>query len=137
MTLAENLVDAYSAAVLALGVMAALMLVQLLVADVVGIRRRHVPGTPVPAEHDDLLFRVARTVANTNESIAIFLGALLFCVLAGASPDVTASAAWAFVGCRAAYAACYYANIKLARSAFFALSPLALVVLLVAGAVAV
>ena len=113
-----------------------MMLIQVLVADILGIVRRHVPGTPVNANHADALFRAARTVANTNESIAIFIGALLFCVLVGASSEWTGWWAWGFALCRAAYALCYYANWPTLRSITFALSLICLAALIVLGLLA-
>ncbi|GAB5453084.1 MAG: hypothetical protein Hals2KO_34120 [Halioglobus sp.] len=130
-----ELAQIYGSTFQALGAMALLMLLQVLVADVVGIRARHTPGSLVTANHDDLLFRTSRTVANTNETIAIFLLATLFCVLTSASPAYTAYAAWAFVTCRALYACCYYANLQIARSTVFGLALLCLAALLVIGAV--
>ena len=117
----------------AVGTMALLMLLQVLVADFVGIRNRHVPGSGLSGGHEDAFFRVARTVANTNETIAIFLLAALFCVWAGASESATAWAAWAYVGARGAYAVCYYCNLQTLRSTCFVISLLALLALLVIG----
>ncbi len=125
--------EAYAGAVSSLAVLAALMIVQLLVADVTGIRRRHVPGTPVTPDHADALFRVTRTLANTNESIAIFIVLLLYCMLGGASPVWTAWGAWAYVICRMLYAFCYYANLPTYRSISFGLSLLALLAMLITG----
>ncbi len=125
--------EAYAGAVSSLAVLAALMIVQLLVADVTGIRRRHVPGTPVTPDHADALFRVTRTLANTNESVAIFIVLLLYCMLGGASPVWTAWGAWAYVICRMLYAVCYYANLPTYRSISFGLSLLALLAMLITG----
>ncbi|MFT4520317.1 MAG: hypothetical protein ACI9JM_002719 [Halioglobus sp.] len=82
----------YQSTILALGAMALLMLVQLLFADLVGIKSKHIPGGLVPADHESLLFRSPRTVANTNESVIIFVLAVLFCVLSSASPSLTSYA---------------------------------------------
>ena len=123
----------FSASIAGLGVLAALMLVQVIVADVVGILRRHTPGTPVNPEHADALFRVTRTVANTNETIAIFICALAFCILTDASIEYTAYATWIYVGSRMVYAACYYANQQLMRSVSFGVSLLALAAMLIIG----
>lgn len=125
--------ETYSTAVAALGFVAALMVLQLLVADVLGILRKHVPGAPVTADHSDALFRATRAVANTNESIAIFICAFLFCVFSSASPVYTAVAAWAYGVSRALYLLCYYVNLQIARSICFGFSLLALVVLLLVG----
>ena len=117
----------------AIGAMALLMMLQLLLADIVGISRRHEPGSGVAGGHDDPFFRVTRTVANTNEIIAIFVLAVLFCVWSGASEEMTAWAAWAFVATRGAYAICYYLNLKVLRSTCFSASMVALIALLVIG----
>lgn len=113
--------------------MALLMFVQIIVADVVGIRSKHTPGASVVTDHDDFLFRVNRTVANTNETIAIFILATIFCVLSSASPIYTCCAAWSFVLARVVYAVFYYSNLRLLRSLTFAVSMLALASLLVIG----
>lgn len=113
--------------------MSLLLFCQLLVADAVGIRSGHTPGATVATDHDNVLFRVTRTVANSNESIAIFILAVVFCMFSKASPQYTAYAAWGFVGSRAAYALCYYFNIKLLRSVIFALALICLLSLIILG----
>ena len=129
----EPLLPAYSSSIGALGYVGALLLIQLLVADVTGIRSGHSPGSPVPADHGNVLFRVTRTVANMNESIAIFLCGLIFCWLSAASPSHTAVAAWAYAASRTLYAACYYADLRVPRSVCFGLSLLALAALPIIG----
>jgi uncharacterized MAPEG superfamily protein len=123
----------YQATVAAAGSTALLMLIQVLIADVVGIRAGHLPGTAVPGSHSDLLFRVTRVVANTNETIGLFILLLLYCVLGGASQEYTGYGAWAYVVTRAAYALCYYFDQRMLRSIVFALSLLALAGLLAVG----
>ena len=126
-------IELYISSIAALGTMGLIMLLQLLAADVTGILRKHVPGTQVAADHEDALFRVTRTVGNTNESIGIFIIGLTFCIYSGASVSWTAYAAWAFVACRALYALCYYTNQQILRSTFFGLAFLALAALLFIG----
>ena len=126
-------IEPYAGAISTLAALAALMIAQLLIADVTGIRRRHVPGTPVTPDHADALFRVSRTVANMNESVAIFVVLLLYCIFAGASPAWTAWSAWAYAICRLLYAVCYYANLPTYRSISFGLSLIALITMLVVG----
>ena len=128
-----DIAQTYAMTISAAGTLAVLMLCQLLIADVVGLRTGHVPGSLAETDHDNPLFRVTRTVANTNESIAIFVLAILFCVLSGAPAAATAYAAWAFVIARALYAICYYANLRLLRSCMFGISLIALIALLVIG----
>ena len=120
----------------AVGTMALLMLVQILVSDILGIRARHVPGAPVTADHGNVLFRASRVVANTNESIAVFILAVVFCVLAEVSSAWVGYVAWGFVIARAAYALCYYADQRVARSIVFGLSLICLAALLGLGAFA-
>lgn len=100
--------------------MAGLMLVQLSLADMLGIRGRHAPGAPVPFDPASPLFRAVRALGNTNESIAIFVLLTLACVGRGADPTATGAAAWSFAGFRAGHAACYWAGVGLARSLCFA-----------------
>lgn len=109
------------------------MLVQLLVADVAGIKAGHTPGSSIPSDHDSFLFRSARTVANINESIAIFLLAVLFCLFVGASPANTGTFCWVYLGARLAYLICYYLNIKLLRSISFIVSLIGIAGLIFVG----
>lgn len=126
----------YESTFMALGAMALLMFVQLVFADLVGIKFKHLPGAAIPADHGKLLFRAARTVANTNESIAIFVLAVLFCIFSEAAANHTAYAAWAFVSARLLYALCYYGNVQLLRSVVFGISLLCLLALVVIGVLA-
>lgn len=123
----------FETTILALGTMAGLMLVQIIVADFIGIKSKHIPGTTVTSDHDNVLFRATRTVANTNESIAIFVLLVLFCILSNANPVYTGYAAWGFVATRVAYALCYYADLRLPRSIIFGVSVIFLLALLVIG----
>ncbi len=125
--------EPYALSIAALGYVAGLLLVQLLVADIIGVLKKHTPGTPVEANHSSPLFRASRAVGNANESIAIFVCGLLFCVLSAADPAHTALAAWAFAITRTLYAICYYANLQVFRSLTFAVSLIALAALLVVG----
>ena len=130
----ELLLASYESTVLSWGALALLLLIQITVVDIVSLRARHVPGTPVEANHDNLLFRVSRTVANTNESIAAYLVLVLFCIFSGADAAYTGYLSWTYVLGRAAYAVCYYLNLQLPRSACFGVTLLAMVGLLVIGA---
>jgi uncharacterized MAPEG superfamily protein len=117
---------AYRPAILAFGVMGALYLLQLLVADVVGIRRKHTPGAPVTAGHDDLHFRTVRAHANTSESIAAFVLLGLFAIGVGATPSWVNGLLWTFVAARAAHMAMYYLDVRIFRSVAFGLGVVAL-----------
>jgi uncharacterized MAPEG superfamily protein len=128
-----NFFEQFQQLALPVGVIALLMHMQVLVLDVLGLRAKHLPGTPVEANHGSPIFRASRTVANTNETIAVFILALMFCVLAQATPFHTVYAAWGFVVSRILYAICYYSNLKLLRSVVFGISLLFLFDLLVIG----
>lgn len=128
-----ELLGDYQQTVTAIGAMALLMFVQTLIVDVVGMRAKHVPGSTVAVDHENLLFRVSRAVGNTNETIAIFLLGVIFCMLSGANPQQTAIAAWGFVAARGLYALCYYFNLKILRSTVFGVVLLSLLSLVVIG----
>jgi uncharacterized MAPEG superfamily protein len=130
----NTMFQSYGLSIAALGFISGLMLIQVLISDVLGISKKHISGTTVLPDHSDSLFRASRTVGNTNESIAIFICALLFCILSSASPIYTAFAAWAFVTSRTLYAMFYYANLQTLRSVSFGISLLALGALIVIGA---
>lgn len=119
--------SAYSTVLMALAGIGVLSLVQLLVADLVGILSRHRPGHPVAADGSSFLFRAVRAHANTNESLPAFtvlaLVAVFVAVPAGAA---NALCAVYFLG-RLAHMVCYYLGWSLARSLSFALSVVGLV----------
>lgn len=126
-------IEPYLITVTIVGLTAVLLLIQLLVADVVGITSKHTPGHPVPADHGSFLFRSGRALSNSNESIAIFILAVWFSIALSANPDwVNRGAIIYFVG-RVGHMGFYYANIPLMRSLSFVVSLVGQVVLLVAG----
>ncbi|HUP91217.1 MAG TPA: MAPEG family protein [Solimonas sp.] len=116
--------------------LAGLMFVQFLVADISGIRAKHVPGMPVTGGHADFLFRATRALANTNENIGLFLLIVLCGILLGANPAWMATGVWLFVVARAVHMGCYYADLRTLRSAGFTLGALAQLALLVIAALA-
>ncbi|MEM9175588.1 MAG: MAPEG family protein [Myxococcota bacterium] len=128
--------DAYSTTIVCLGLGGALLVVQLLVVDVAGLRRHHPPGMPVEPDPGDFLFRAVRAHANTNESIAAFTLLALFDVLVGADSGWTNGLTVTWIVARTAHMLCYYAGWANARSASFAIAALALVGLAVHGALA-
>jgi len=106
-----------------------LALLQLLVADVAGMKVPHIPGAPIEPNHKSFLFRASRSLGNMNESISIFI---LFCIsgiVLMADPVWLGRFALGYVGARALYMLCYWFNIKLARSAFFGISLVALILM--------
>jgi uncharacterized MAPEG superfamily protein len=123
----------YSPTIWALGATGGLLLAQLVVADVTGIRAGHVPGTPVASDPGSFLFRAVRAHANTNESVAVFILLTMFGILAMVSPLTLNVLSWVYVAARVAHMAFYYAGIALLRSVAFGISLLALLGMLVLG----
>lgn len=126
----------YGATIWCLGVMGGLVLVQLVVFDVAGMRAGHVPGAAVTGGHDDFFFRASRAFANTNETLAAFALLALFGILHNAAPGWLNGAAVVFVVARIAHMLCYYADRRVLRSTAFVVAILALVAMLVLGAAA-
>ena len=117
--------------VLALGALAGLLLIQIIAADVIGILRRHPPGTLVREDPQELLFRASRTVANSNESLGAALLVIGFAWLSETPASWMNILTITYVASRVAYAAAYYSNLALLRSACFGVGIVALLVLLV------
>jgi uncharacterized MAPEG superfamily protein len=122
---------AYLPLALAMGATAFLLLVQMLIVDFAGIRARHVPGTPVPSDHNLFLFRATRAHANTNETIAVFILLAWFGLVSEARPSLLNVAAWVYVAGRAGHMSCYYLDWRAARSTSFAIGLIALWAMLV------
>ena len=112
---------------IALGAAGGLLVLQLLVADIAGIKAGHTPGMAVNAGHDSFFFRATRALANMNESIAIFIIFAVVGMLSGSNPVWLGRWAGLYIAARTAYMLCYWFNIKLARSAFFAVAFVGLV----------
>lgn len=127
----------YGPVIWAYGMVGVLVLVQLLVADIVGIRSGHTPGTRVEEDHEQFLFRATRAHANSNETLPVFILLSLFSVLSGGSAMVVNGLCWAYVVCRLAHMGFYYADLRVARSIAFGISVLMLFALFLVGATAV
>lgn len=123
----------YAHTIVSFGAIAALVLIQLVIADLAAIKVRHRPGMPIEANHGNFLFRAARAHANTNETIAAFILLALFGILSGASSEWLNMFAWVYVGARLAHMLCYYLNLQLLRSIVFGVGLVALFGMLVVG----
>jgi uncharacterized MAPEG superfamily protein len=109
----------YEGLLTASAVLAALVLVQVLVNDIAGMRAKHVPGMPVAGGHGDFHFRAQRAHANTNENLPVHVLLVVLAVFLSASPRWTGLAAWAFALARAGHMMFYYFDLRLARSIAF------------------
>jgi uncharacterized MAPEG superfamily protein len=132
----ENLLTDYMPAIASIGIIGGLMLVQLVVADIIGIISKHTPGTPIAADHENLLFRAHRAHANTNESVAAFLALTVYAIAVSATPSWLNTLCLVYIAGRVGHMLCYYANLKLLRSISFGIATLALFGILVLGVAA-
>jgi len=128
---------AYHSALIALVVLAAMIYVQVLVADLAGMGAKHVPGMPVTSGHASFHFRAVRAIGNTNETLGLTLLLVPLAIALAANPQWTNAMAWAYVAGRAGHMAFYYAKLGLARSIAFGVGLAAQFALLVLCVVAV
>lgn len=128
---------AYQSTLCAATVLAGLILLQVLVADVAGMRAKHVPGMPVTDGHASFHFRATRALGNTNETLGLTLLLLALALLLGANPKWTNALAWTYVAARAGHMAFYYARLGPARSIAFGVGLAAQIGLLIVVAMAV
>lgn len=125
--------EAYKTTVLVLGLSGFLFWIQLALVDILGIKLKHTPGFTVEQSHSSFLFRANRVLANSNESIGILILLSLFSMLSSVNPEwLNGFAVTYFVG-RVLHMACYYLNLKLLRSASFAISFVALLGMFIVG----
>ena len=72
-----------------MGAAGTLLLLQLLVADIAGMKVPHIPGAPIEPDHSNFLFRAHRAhraLGNMNESVSIFIIFALVGILSAADP---------------------------------------------------
>jgi uncharacterized MAPEG superfamily protein len=117
-----------------MGTSGVLLLVQLLVVDIAGLRSGHAPGTPVAPDHGVFMFRATRAHANTNESIAAFVLLSLFGIFSSANAHWLNALAWAYVLGRTVHMICYYADQRVLRTVSFAISFTSLFGMFIVGA---
>lgn len=110
---------AYHSTLVACLVLAGLIYVQVLVADLAGVGQKHVPGMPVTSGHASFHFRAVRAIGNTNETLGLFLLLAALAVALGANVQWTSILAWTYVAGRAGHMGFYYAKLGLARSISF------------------
>jgi uncharacterized MAPEG superfamily protein len=128
-------IEPYKITVLVMGLSGMIFFLQLLIADLVGIKRRHIPGYPIEPSHNDLHFRATRTLSNTNESVAVFILLVCFSILSSANANLLNISATVYLVGRIGHMLCYYFNLKLLRSISFVASLLGLVAIFIVGIV--
>jgi uncharacterized MAPEG superfamily protein len=112
---------AYQPTLVACAALAALIMVQVLVADYASIRSKHVPGMPITDGHASFLFRSSRALGNTNETLGLFLLVFGLAVLFAARAPWVNALVWAYVAGRAGHMLFYYLRQGLLRSLSFGL----------------
>lgn len=125
--------EPYKLTVLVLGLAGFMFLIQLAIADVLSIRAKHPPGYSITQDHDSLLFRAHRVLANSNESAGILILFALFGMLSSANPAWLNGCALAYLVGRVGHMIFYYGNLKIARSVAFAISFCALLGMFTVG----
>jgi len=128
-------IEPYKITVLVMGLSGLTFFVQLLVADIVAIKSRHIPGYPIEPNHNDLHFRSTRALSNTNESVAIFILLVCFSILSSANANLLNISAIVYLVGRVGHMLCYYSNLKLLRSISFGVSLLGLAAIFIVGIV--
>src|SRR5690554_736666 len=117
-----EILEPYKVTVLVLGLTGILFWVQLAVVDVVGITVKHPPGFTIEQNQDSFLFRSHRVLANSNESAGAFALLTAFAMLSSANAAWLNGLTVAYLFGRSSHMLFYYANLKLLRSAAFAVS---------------
>ena len=126
-------IQPYNITVLVMGLAGFTFFVQLVLVDIIGIKVKHTPGYPITPEHDDIHFRSSRALANSNESVAIFILFIGFAILSSANPDWLNQSAILYLVGRVGHMLFYYSNSKLLRSISFGVSLLGLAAIFIVG----
>ncbi|MEH6451904.1 MAG: MAPEG family protein [Psychromonas sp.] len=128
---------AYTSAYTGLWVVLITLVVQSFVANTSKARLpNHIPGKiDQQLGHESFVYRAYRTMENSLENIAVFLGSAFLAILVGASPVWVAICIWLYAIARIAHMILYYSiateKNPSPRSYFFLLGLLANLTLLV------
>lgn len=102
----------YTPAFTALMILVLAVLVQALLAGVLGLgKSEEVPGMPLRGDHSKLSFRVLRTYGNSTENFSVMIATTLLAIAAGVSPTLVNWLVGLHVAIRLAYWAVYYGGI--------------------------
>lgn len=128
--------EPYRVTALVLGLTGLLYWLQLAIADIVGIRAKHTPGFTIDENHNSFLFRCNRALANSNESVGIFILFTIFALLSSANAAWLNGFAVVHLIGRTGHMLFYYRNLQLLRSAAFAIGFLGLLGIFIVGLLA-
>lgn len=125
----------YETSILILGLTGALSLLQLLAFDVMAIKLKHPPGYPIESSHKNLLFRLSRAHANTNETLGAMILLFLFAVMSQANPTWVNLLMLVYFCSRVLHMLFYYAAKPTLRGIVFGVSIISLLGLFILGVV--
>ena len=128
--------EPYHNSILILGLTGALSLLQLLLFDLMAIKLKHTPGHPVENNHRNILFRLSRAHANTNETMGALILLFLFTLFTNADPLWVNRLMGAYFLSRVAHMFFYYLGWSMWRGIVFGLSLLSMIGLFVIGLLA-
>lgn len=126
----------YKMTIWILGSLGSLLLLQLVVLDIAILSQKHIPGFTIEANHEHFLFRANRALANSNESLGIFIVFVLFALFSQPIAHWINGFAVVYLFGRIGHMLCYYFNMKILRSIFFVVSLFGLIGLFVTAVVA-
>lgn len=126
----------YKMTIWVLGSLGALLLLQLVVLDIAIRSQKHIPGFTIEANHEHFLFRANRALANSNESLGIFIVFVLFALFSQPIAHWINGFSVVYLFGRIGHMLCYYFNMKILRSIFFVVSLFGLIGLFVTAVVA-
>ncbi|MCG3864494.1 MULTISPECIES: MAPEG family protein [unclassified Photobacterium] len=126
----------YKMTIWVIGSVGLLLLLQLIVLDIAILSQKHIPGFTIEANHECFLFRANRALANSNESLGIFIVFVLFALFSQPIAHWINGFAVVYLFGRIGHMLCYYFNMKILRSIFFVVSLLGLIGLFVTAVMA-
>ncbi len=103
---------AYQPSLIALACLCLIVLIQSLLAGVVGFgQSAEVPGMPLKGSHSEMSFRILRTYANSTENLSVMVATAFLAILAGANANWVNGLVILHVLFRTAYWAVYYSGV--------------------------
>jgi uncharacterized MAPEG superfamily protein len=116
----------YQTTIWVFGLTAALFLIQFIIYDIAALKAKHTPGHQVKEDHGSFLFRANRAMANSNETLALFVLISLFAMFSQTDADWVNACTLAYLAGRVGHMLFYYFNLSILRSLAFVVSFLAM-----------
>ncbi|RYU64235.1 MAPEG family protein [Aliivibrio finisterrensis] len=129
-------IEPYKLTILVIGLSGFVIWLQLVIVDVIGIKEKHVPGFDIKQDHNSLLFRSNRALANSNESVGILILFTLFAIFSSGDASWVNGFSIAYLIGRVGHMLCYYFNLRVLRSIAFGVSFVSLLGIFIIGLIA-